>query len=86
MSEIATSNILSTSFFSLAPIVRAAGDGQFVSGQSQALAIAADQNAASFGAQQFGQDTPAPRFVAFDSSGNLVDSGERRGSLIDITA
>jgi len=86
MSDVSTSNILSTSFFSLAPIVRAAGDGQFVSGQVQALTIAAEQNSASFGARSFGQEAPPPRFVAFDSSGNLVDSGDRRGSLIDITA
>lgn len=86
MSEIATSNILSTSFFTLAPIVRAAGGGEFVSGQAQALTIAAEQDSANFGARSFGQEAPPPRFVAFDSTGNLVDSAEQRGSLIDITA
>jgi hypothetical protein len=86
MAEISTANLLNTNFFSVAPVARQAGYGVFVSAEAQALALAADDAGRANAATAEGRERPPPRFVAFDSKGQLVDTQEQfRGRLIDET-
>lgn len=87
MTDIISGNILSTNFFSFAPIARAAGNGAFVSAEARALSFASDnagRNSASFAR---GNPRIQPQFIAFDPSGRLVGSqvSQIRGTLMDIT-
>ncbi|MDA0656436.1 MAG: hypothetical protein O2912_08535 [Proteobacteria bacterium] len=87
MAEISTANILTTNFFSVAPIARAAGGGVFVSTQANALNLASDDAARAAAAIAQGREAPQPRFVAFNSSGQLVGLDDQtRGTIVNLLA
>ncbi|HAT36142.1 MAG TPA: hypothetical protein DCS82_10525 [Rhodospirillaceae bacterium] len=87
MVEISTGSILNTNFFSVAPVARAAGGGEFVSAEANALNFASDNAGRNSAALSEGTTSTSPRFVAFDPTGRLVGSQvAERGSIVDVLA